>query len=378
MVWTPLSAVFPSQGSAAVATTFLFFFTAVVGTAWGFNAPSSSIGRNRLFPPRSRRGMLNPNADGDGGNGGALSPSCDSSTVDRFAGKNVLITGASGGLGRELARQLARCGAATLILSGRDTDKLRNVAEECEFVHAYYHNDDKVEDGGKVPGINVKVVPCDLSDSASVDKLGQAAKAFCAQQGRSDGGNSGAVDVLINNGGVSSRSSFLDTDASVDELIMRINFLSGSQLAKAFVPGMVANGSGAVLWISSVQGRVGIPNRTSYAASKFAVQGYCEALRGELASRGVTVHVASPGYIRTDLSRSALTGTGARHGKMDEATANGEDPADVAVTVLDSVAQGATDFVVAATPSARAAIWLRVLAPKFLEKKLAQRFDKSK
>lgn len=69
---------------------------------------------------------------------------------------------------------------------------------------------------------------------------------------------------------------------------------------------------------------VGLPERTSYAASKFAVQGYCEALRGELASSGVTVHVASPGYIRTNLSRSALTGDGTPHGKMDSATASGE------------------------------------------------------
>lgn len=68
---------------------------------------------------------------------------------------------------------------------------------------------------------------------------------------------------------------------------------------------------------------VGLPERTSYAASKFAVQGYCEALRGELASSGVTVHVASPGYIRTNLSRSAITGDGTPHGKMDSVTASG-------------------------------------------------------
>ena len=69
---------------------------------------------------------------------------------------------------------------------------------------------------------------------------------------------------------------------------------------------------------------VGLPGRTSYAASKFAVQGYCEALRGELASSGVAVHCASPGYIRTNLSKSAVTGDGTPHGKMDSATASGE------------------------------------------------------
>ena len=108
---------------------------------------------------------------------------------------------------------------------------------------------------------------------------------------------------------------------------------------------MVENKSGKVIWISSVQGLIGIPSRTSYAvslslvaksvsgvadnlvfcviekkASKFAVQGYCEGLRAEMASSGVTIHVASPGYILTGLSLAALTGDGKPHGQMDETT----------------------------------------------------------
>lgn len=122
---------------------------------------------------------------------------------------------------------------------------------------------------------------------------------------------------------------------------------------------------------------MGVPNRTSYAASKFAVQGYCEALRAELASGGVTVHVASPGYIRTNLSRSAIQGNGTLYGKMDETTANGADPNEVAVEILDGVAEGKSDIVVAASISARVAIWLRFLAPSLLEKLLVKRFDSS-
>jgi dehydrogenase/reductase SDR family protein 7B len=154
------------------------------------------------------------------------------------------------------------------------------------------------------------VIKCDLSDKDSVAKLGREAAPL-------------DVDVLVNNGGISSRSSFLQTRLEVDELLMQVNFLSGASLAKALVPAMVERGSGAILWISSVQGLLGIPNRTSYAASKFAVQGYCEALRGELASSGITVHVASPGYIRTNLSKSAITGDGSPHGKMDSTTERG-------------------------------------------------------
>ena len=141
---------------------------------------------------------------------------------------------------------------------------------------------------------------------------------------------------------------------------------------------------GCIIWISSVQGLLGIPSRTSYAASKFAVQGYCEALRAELAGSDISVHVISPGYIRTDLSKSAMTGDGTLYGKMDDATANGADPQEVAVAVLEGVAKrrsgkgGSSDLVVAAGLSAKIAIWLRLIAPGFLEKKLQKRYDKSK
>ena len=121
---------------------------------------------------------------------------------------------------------------------------------------------------------------------------------------------------------------------------------------------------------------VGTPFRTSYTASKFAVQGYCEALRSELWSSGITVHVASPGYIRTNLSTSAIRGDGSKYGKMDETTANGANPSDVAVTILDLVANGKADFMVAATISAKAAIFLKLIAPSFLFKILVKRFEK--
>lgn len=151
---------------------------------------------------------------------------------------------------------------------------------------------------------------------------------------------------------------------------------------------------------------VGTPFRTSYAASKFAVQGYTEALRSELASSNISVHVVSPGYIRTNLSLSAVMGDGGGYGKMDDTTANGKwyhkwfpfiscccllslsflqririagaDPDEVANEILTSIAQNKTDFVVAATFSAKAALLLKFLAPGFLEKQLVKRFEKGK
>ena len=290
-----------------------------------------------------------------------------SATVAEFAGANVLVTGASGGIGRSLALELARCGAGTLLLSGRNVDKLEAVAAECRSAAEAAR-----PAGGDGIGRAVAVLPCDLAAPAAVADLGTAALAACAGRG------SGAVDVLINNGGLSSRSAFVDTALEVDELLMRVNFHSGAQLARALVPAMAARGRGRVVWIGSVQGLVGLPSRTSYAASKFAVQGYCEALRAEVAGSGVAVHVVSPGYVRTGLSEAAVTGTGAPHGRTDATTAAGARPDDVARTVLARVAtgRGPSDFAVAAGLDARAAVWLRLLAPAFLERLLARRFEK--
>jgi dehydrogenase/reductase SDR family protein 7B len=276
---------------------------------------------------------------------------CSKQTKDCFEGKSVLLTGASGGLGQALATNLASCQVRSLILTGRNKDALDTVAKECQQIS---------------PSTKVHVVLCDLSDRDSVKRLGEESLTLC-----------GSVDLLVNNGGVSSRSNFLETKLEVDERVMQINFFAGASLAKTVVPNMVANNGGKIIWISSVQGLLGIPSRTSYAASKFAVQGYCEGLRAELAANNVTVHVASPGYIRTSLSLAALTGDGTTHGQMDEATAKGADPLEVAVNILDSVANGKSDFVVAATSSAKAAIWMRLLCPSILQRLLVKRFQKS-
>lgn len=282
-----------------------------------------------------------------------MSAACSDQARAFYESKNILLTGASSGLGYAFALQLAKCGANTLLITARKEKELEQVAEECRKV-------------ASVSDLEVKSLLADLSDKNSVAKLAENALKICPD-----------IDVLINNGGVSSRSNFMDTSIEVDERVMQINFLSGAALAKAVVPGMAKKGQGTILWISSVQGLVGIPQRTSYAASKFAVQGYCESLRAELASSGVGVHVASPGYIRTNLSRSAITGDGRAHGKLDVTTAAGADPDDVAVAVLESVAKGKMDFTVASGASATAAIYLRTLCPPLLRSLLARRFEKA-
>ena len=159
----------------------------------------------------------------------SLESACSEKTAKIFSGSTVLLTGAAGGLGRAFALQLAHCKAHTLVLSGRNEDGLRSLEKECKDIF---------------PEIVTHVITCDLSDKASVADLSERALNVCHHR----------VDVLINNGGVSSRSRFLDTKLDVDEKVMQINFFAGVALAKALVPGMVERGHGKIIWISSVQG----------------------------------------------------------------------------------------------------------------------------
>jgi len=282
-------------------------------------------------------------------------------TKQTFQNKSILLTGASRGLGKSLAYALSTCEPSLLILSGRDKDALTIVKEECMQIQIANNNINNKP-------TQVEIIPCDLSNKESVEQLANKSLQFS---------NCNCIDILINNGGISSRSSFLETKLDVDEQLMQVNYFSGASLAKTLVPHMVtSNDGGKVIWISSIQGKLGTPYRTSYAASKFAVQGYCEALRSELASSNVSVHIVSPGYIRTNLSLSAVMGDGKAYSKMDDTTANGANPDEVASEILNSVAVGRNDFVVAATVSAKVGLWLKFIAPSFLEKMLVKRYEK--
>ncbi|EED93636.1 predicted protein [Thalassiosira pseudonana CCMP1335] len=281
--------------------------------------------------------------------GAAQSSDLPDSTKQEYQNKSILITGASRGLGRSLAKSLSSCNPSLLVLSGRDEVALSEVKEECLQI-----------DNGEM---KVEIVVCNLADKSSVDKLATSALQLSRRHTNSP------IDILINNGGISSRSSFLQT---------KLESTSSPVLLwqRVWYQGMAAKKRGKIVWISSVQGKLGTPYRTSYAASKFAVQGYCEALRSELSSNNISVHIASPGYIRTNLSVSAVMGDGKAYSKMDDTTANGADPDDVACTILNSVAKGESDFVVAATFAAKAALWLKFLLPSLLESKLVKRFEK--
>lgn len=168
----------------------------------------------------------------------------------------------------------------------------------------------------------------------------------------------GHIDVLINNAGISSRAAAMSTAVAVDRQLILVNYLNQIALTKVVLRSLVQKQSavgsqrGHIVCISSVQGRMAIPGRSSYSASKHAVQAYYDSLRAELSTlaedathRLVDVTVVSPGYIRTNLSLNALTGQGDKHAKMDASTASGLQPSFVAERVLEAVLNREADLV---------------------------------
>jgi short-subunit dehydrogenase len=212
-----------------------------------------------------------------------------------FAGKTVWITGASSGIGAALAVELASRGAH-LILSARRIDRLDQVRLKC--AHPERH----------------RVVPLDLSDPS---RLAAAARTVLEK---------GPVDILVHNAGISQRSLALDTDLRLLRQLLEVNTLGTLALNGAVVPSMVENGAGQVVVITSVLGKVGIPMRSAYAASKHALHGYFECLRAEVHRSGVSVTLVCPGFVSTEISLHALTADGRPHGKQSQEQLEGMSP----------------------------------------------------
>jgi len=256
---------------------------------------------------------------------------------EKFHGKVILVTGASSGIGRALAQALYPYGPQ-LLLASRNVESLEEVKREL------------------MESANIKlpepiVFQLDLE---AVDDV--AAKADLILE------RVGAVDILINNGGMSVRASTLDTELSVHRRIMNVNYLGTIEFSRSFIRKMVIRGSGVVVNISSLQGRISLPHRAAYSASKHALQAWSDSLRAELAGSGVSVLVVSPGYVNTNLSMNAVTGAGGSYGRHDETTEGGLRPAEVAERVVAAVARDSRELIMAPLVH-RLVILVRALVP---------------
>ncbi|KAK3090927.1 hypothetical protein FSP39_015788 [Pinctada imbricata] len=248
-------------------------------------------------------------------------------------GKVVLITGASSGLGEACARAFHRAGCK-VILCGRDHTQLQRVQTSLD-----------------TSGDTAQILLIDLNDIGKINsKIQDAIQIY------------GKVDIVINNAGVSYRGQVKDTSLETDQKIMLVNYFGQIALTKALLPHMLQRGSGCIVGISSIQGKISIPYRSAYAASKHAFQAFYDSLRAELSNTNIDVCVISPGYIKTNLSKNALCGDGSQYGAMDKTTASGMKPESVADRVMTAVIWGEKEVVMAPVIH-KLAIVIRTLAP---------------
>lgn len=233
-----------------------------------------------------------------------------------FAGQVVWITGASSGIGEGLAYELARRGAS-LVLSARRTDLLEQVRSRCEQADRHM------------------VVALDVT---ATDSLGEATAAVLERFGH--------VDVLVNNSGISQRGTVAETKLEVERRIMEVNYLGTVALTKAVLPSMLARRRGHVVVISSLTGKIGTPLRSAYAASKHALQGYFDCLRAEVHDQGVHVSVISPGFVRTEITKNALTADGSTYDEIGDAQSKAMSPEQFARRCADAIARKTPDAMI--------------------------------
>lgn len=231
-------------------------------------------------------------------------------------GKWVWITGASSGIGKALAIEYAKTGCK-LLLTARNTHQLEEVKSACGLAE------------------QVEILPLDL---LKIEESIQKAKDFLP--------SIGPIHTLINNAGISQRALVKDTSLDIDRRIMEINFFAVSALTKLVLPAMIEQKEGQFIAMSSLVGKFGSPLRSAYAASKHALHGYYESLRSEIANDGIKVLLVCPGFIKTNISINAVTGSGEKQNKMDNKQANGMLPDVLANKILKAVKKGKEEVVI--------------------------------
>ena len=207
----------------------------------------------------------------------------------------VWITGASSGIGAELAKQYSKRNI-NLILSARRAAVLLEVKESC------------------IGRSKIEILPFDINDFDSTPNQVEKALSFF-----------GRVDVLINNAGISQRSLILDSKFEVFKKIIEIDYLGTVALSRAILPHFISQQSGHYVVVSSLMGKFGSPYRSGYCGAKHALHGFFDVMRMEHQKDNVYVTMVCPGFVATPIALNSIQGDGTALGKDDEATRKGLD-----------------------------------------------------
>jgi len=257
--------------------------------------------------------------------------------------KTIFITGASSGIGRALALVWSKQKNITLILAARNIPTLEKVSEQC-----------------RANGSQSFVVGMDLANRDSIHAVVKEIELRFPQ-----------IDIVVHNGGISQRSTVKDTSLEVFRRLMEVNFFGAVTLTQLLLPRMLSKKSGHIVVVSSVMGKLGFPLRSGYAASKHALHGFFDSLRAEVSGEGIRVTLVCPGYVKTNISMDALKADGSKHHQMDEATANGMDPADFAQKMIAAVDAGKEEVSIGGARE-MLGIYLKRFFPKILSRMVSR------
>ncbi len=250
--------------------------------------------------------------------------------------KVVIITGGSSGIGKALAQTFGQNGSKILI-TGRNKVELDKAVEEL-----------------KIQKIDVRGLQADVSKEEDNQRMAREAISTF-----------GKIDILINNAGISMRALFEELDLAVIKKVMDINFYGVLYATQACLPEIIKN-QGSVIGISSVAGFRGLPGRSGYSASKFALNGFLEVLRTEMLYKGVHVLTACPGFTASNIRKRALVKDGSVQGESPRAEEKMMTAEECAERIYQATVSRKKILVL--TAQGKIAVWLNKLFPVWVDK----------
>ncbi len=234
-----------------------------------------------------------------------------------FEHKVVWVTGASSGIGKALVEELAKLNAK-LVISARSEGKLQAIKKDL-----------------KLDDHQCLVLPLDL---IAIDSFPEKTAKVMEQFGR--------IDVLINNAGLSYRGLVEATNLDVYRTLMEVNYFGTIALTKAVLPIMKKQNAGHIAVTTSIAGKVGTQIRSAYCGAKHALHGFFDCLRMEVYQQNISVTMVVPGFVKTDLTISALTADGSEYNKVDEALLKGMAPDKCAKIYLKAMANQKEEIII--------------------------------
>ena len=258
--------------------------------------------------------------------------------------KLVIVTGASSGIGKACALAFAKKGA-NLVLAARSADKLNEISKEILLL-----------------GVKVLCVPTDVSKETdckilmekTIDKFGK-------------------IDVLVNNAGISMRAAFADLDLQVLKKVMDVNFWGTVYCTRYAIKSILEN-KGSVVGVSSIAGYKGLPGRTGYSSSKFAMHGFLEALRIENLKKDLHVLLACPGFTASNIRNTALAADGSSQGETPRDEQKMMQPEEVADAIVGAVIKRKDRLTL--TLNGKLTVFLNKFFPKWVDKLVYKHMSK--